>query len=348
MTSKLGHLAASLSRRRQGRSYNIRLVNGGRRPSRVAEIRDAISLSFVPFGFAIAFGVLLLPRRVVPEAVPVPIADLGAIARTAAADHELAESARREPLAGAVRALGSAIRRFHTLEAADEADPRDLADARREVDTQLASALESGDRALLQLRAVQLEGFLDEVRRFESTGVESPELAALAGAFLRSMRAEGWCRGHTLLASPAALRGMYKEMWNRFLALDVRPPFEPSLDERRAVFALYLSEPHPSPKMRETIAASRRGARDAEACKAVAASERRAIERWRLDHIARLAAFDPSYPADYARGVASYRAGDYVAAAEAFRAWLNAHPDGPFSLRAEGYLRAAAGAARLD
>jgi hypothetical protein len=80
----------------------------------------------------------------------------------------------------------------------------------------------------------------------------------------------------------------------------------------------------------------------------VAASERRAIERWRLDRISRLAAFDPSYPADYARGVASYRAGDYVAAAEAFRSWLNDHPDGPFSLRAAGYLRAAAGAARLD
>jgi hypothetical protein len=323
-------------------------VDGGRRRSRVANLCDAISLSLVPLSFAIAFGVLLLPRRVVPDSVPVPIFDLQAIARTAAADHELAESARGQPLTGSVRALGSALRAYHTLEASAEVSPRELADARREVDTQLASALEAGEQALLRLRAVQLEGFLEEIGRFESTGVESPELSALAGAFVRSMRAEGWCRGHTLDASRAALRGMYKEMWNGFLALDSRPAFEPSLDERRAVFVLYLSEPHPSPKMRETIAASRRGARDAEACEAVAASERRAIERWRLDRIARLAAFDPSYPADYARGVANYRAGDYVAAAEAFRAWLNEHPDGPFSLRAAGYLRAAAGAARLD
>jgi hypothetical protein len=322
-------------------------VNAERR-GRAAEIRDAIALSVVPVGFALAFGVLLLPRRIVPESVPVPLTDMRAIARAAAADHELAEAARREPLPGPVRALGSAVRAFHTLEASDEDNLRALGDARREVDVQLADALRAGDEPLLRLRAVELEGFLEEVRRFESTGAETAELAALSGAFVRTMRNEGWCTGHTLAAGPAALRGMYKEMWNGFLGLDARPAFALSLDERRAVFALYLSMPHPSPRMRETIEASRRGARDADECKAVDAAERRAIERWRLDRIDRLAAFDPSYPAAYARGVATYRAGDYVAAAEAFRVWLHEHPDGPLSLRAEGYLRAAAAAARLD
>jgi hypothetical protein len=271
-----------------------------------------------------------------------------AIARTAAADHELAEAARRDPLPGSVRALGSAMRSFHTLEASGDASLRELGDARREVDVQLADALQAGEEPLRRLRAVELESFLDEVRRFEATGVENAELAALSGAFVRTMRTEGWCTGHTLAAGPAALRGMYKEMWNAFLGLDARPAFAVSLDERRAVFALYLSLPHPSPKMRETLAASRRGARDADECKAVDATERRAIERWRLDKIDRLAAFDPGYPAAYARGVATYRAGDYVASAEAFRVWLHDHPDGPLALRAEGYLRAAAAAARLD
>jgi TolA-binding protein len=98
--------------------------------------------------------------------------------------------------------------------------------------------------------------------------------------------------------------------------------------------------------MREAILAARRGARDPSACLALDEAERASTEAWRLDHIGRLAAIDPAYPADYARGVVSFRRGDFGASAKAFEAWLQAHPGGPMSLRAQNFLRAAAAADR--
>ena len=294
-----------------------------------------------------------------------PIADPAAMARAARADHELADMARREPLPGAVRALGSAIRDFHTLEAAS-AEARELGQARRAVDVALVDALALGSDALLRLRAIQLEGFLDEVRRFTATGEESAELRALAGGFVRSITSEGWCEGHTLAPDVPVLRVMFKQMWNAFLALDraddgpapapapapLAPlpprPFALTIDEERTLYAFYLSHAHPSRATRDAIASAWKTAPDARACQALRATEHAATESWRLDHIARIAALDPTYPADYARGVARFRRGEYRASADAFRRWIGDHPEGPLALRAQNYLRAAADADRLE
>jgi len=196
-------------------------------------------------------------------------------------------------------------------------------------------------RALLALRAVQLEGFLAEIRRFEATGTESDELGALAGGFVRSMKLAGWCEGHTLVPREPALRTLFKEMWNAFLGVGGRPGFAPTLDEQRAAYALYLGSPHPSPTMRGAIESARRGARDANACEGVREAERNATEQWRIERIRRLATLDPTYPSAYAQGIASYRRADYRGASLAFRTWLEAHPEGPLALRARSFLRAA-------
>jgi hypothetical protein len=317
------------------------------------ELRDAAWMSLVPLGIALVLGLLLAPRRASPEGVPVPIADPAAMARTARSDHELAERARREPLPGAVRQLGSAIRDFHTLEATS-ADARDLEPARRAVNAALVDALAIGSDLLVRLRAIQTEGFLGEVRRFAATGEESAELRALAGGFVRSITSEGWCEGHTLVPDEPVLRVMYKQMWNAFLGLDravdapSARPFALTIDEDRTLYAFYLSHAHPSRAARDTIASARRTASDARACRALRATENAATESWRLDHIARIAALDPSYPADYARGVARFRRGEYRASADAFRKWIGDHPEGPLALRAQSYLRAAAEADRLE
>jgi hypothetical protein len=315
--------------------------------SRRHEARDSARLALVPLGVALVLGALLLPRRAAPESVPLPIADRGALARVVAADTDLAERARREPLPGEVRALGSAVRAFHTREAAD-ADSQQLFDARRAVDAALVDVLRGGIEPLVALRAVQLEGFLGEVQKFEATGRRSPELDALAGAFVRSLTIEGWCEGHTLAPDATVLRVMFKHMWDAFLGLDARAELRPTLDEERALYAFYLSHPHPSKTMREAIAAARRGAHDQRSCVALDEAERAATEAWRLEHIARLASLDPAYPADYARGVASFRRGDFGTSAAAFGAWLQAHPDGPLALRAQNFLRAAAAADRVE
>jgi hypothetical protein len=311
-------------------------------PSRQSELRAAMRLALVPIGVALTLGLLLLPRRGEADSVPVPIPDRVALARAEAVDHDLAERTRREPLAGNVRALGSAIREFHRLEVGG--DLNRLGEARRAVDVALVDALSTGEDAMLRLRAVQVEQFVVEVRAFESSGVESPELIALAGAFVRSMKSEGWCEGHELAARAPALRAMFKQMWNGFLGLDGptgRRAFALSLDEVRALYAFYLSHPHPATGARAAIDAARRGAHDARACETVDEAEVAAVEAWRLERIGRLASLDPDYPAAYAAGVANLRRHKYAPAADALRTWIEGHPEGPLSLRARSFLRTA-------
>ncbi|MGH7296514.1 MAG: hypothetical protein ACRELB_16370 [Polyangiaceae bacterium] len=315
--------------------------------NRRREGRDALWLALVPLGVALVLGVLLLPRRAIPESVPLPVADPRALARIESADHERAVRARQHSLDGSVRALGSAIRDFHALEARD-AEGRELYAARRVVDAALVDALKEGPEPLLGLRAVQLEGFLAEMHRFEATGAQSDELEALAGAFVRSLTIEGWCEGHSVAPDDEALRAMFKQMWTSFLGREGDPAFALALDEQRELYAFYLSHAHAPKSMRDALDAARRGAHDAKACTAIAEAERSAEEAWRLERIGRIAALDPSYPAEYARGVASYRRGDFGASARSFRAWLGAHPEGPLSLRAQNYLRTASDAERVE
>jgi len=322
-------------------------VRADDRPSRRRELRHEARLAIVPIAVAVVLGLLLLPHRASPEAVPLPIADAHELAREAEADRDLADQARREPLPGAVRALGSAIRDFHAVEAR-EGEAWELGMARRAVDTVLPEAIAAGDDALLHLRGAQLEGFLIEIHRFETTGAESLELAGLAGGFIRTMRAEGWCDGHRLAAGDAALRAMFKQMWNAFIGFEERKGFGAPLDQQRALYAVYLLRPHPPQAVRGRLAAARRGARDAQACQNVADAERAATDAWRLERISRLSAIDPMYPAAYARGVVSFRRGDYAGAIAAFRAWLSEHPEGPLALRAQSYLRGAVDADRVE
>jgi len=315
--------------------------------SRLQELRRALVLSLVPIGVAVVFGSLLLPRAALPDAVPLPIADPRALARTRASDMDLAESTRTSPLAPNVRALGSALRVFHTTEAG-AADPDGLAQARHAVEDAMRDAWPAGDAELLRLRAVELEIFLAEVDRFESSGVESRELDAVAGNFVRSMRDEHWIEGHSVLPKRDALRAMYKQMWNAFLGLDGRKPFDLSLDEVRALYAFYLLHPHPSAAAREAIASARRVPAAASRALALDDAERAAIEAWRLDKIGHLSVLDPLYPADFARGAANLRRGDSQAAAKSLRDWLHVHPEGPLALRAQNYLRLALNTRDVD
>lgn len=315
--------------------------------NRRREARDALWLALVPLGVALVLGVLLFPRRASPESVPLPVVDQGALARVVAADHARAEHARHEPLPPDVRALGSALREFHTIEAKD-VQGKPLYDARRAIDQALLAALPKGTDAILELRSVELEGFLVELHHFEDTGEQTDELKALAGAFVRSLTIEGWCVGHDVAPDDDTLRPMFKQMWSALVGQEGNPAFALALDEQRALYAFYLSHPHPSKATRDALESARRGARDDRACLAIQEAERAATESWRLDRIARLAALDPAYPADYARGVASYRRGDFGASAKAFRAWLDAHPDGPLTLRAQNFLRAASAATSVE
>lgn len=307
-------------------------------------------LGFVPVGVALIFGVLCMPRVVPPEDLPVPLADARELGRVRDADHRMATDAA--PLPDDVRALGSAIRTFNDQQARQEVDPGvtplTMNEARGAIDRALVQlAGHDVDGPLLALRATQLEGFLKEVRAFEKSGVQSPELAALGGPFVQRMHDVGWCVEHTCSFDDDALRVMFKTTWNGVARLE-RAPFTLTRDEERALYAFYLRHPHAPEATRQRIDGARAGAKTPRACAALEEAERLAAEQWRLEKVRRIGQIDPDYPTAYAAGIALFRHKDFQQAAESFRDWIDAHPDGPWTLRARNYLRASLAGTGLE
>jgi hypothetical protein len=98
-----------------------------------------------------------------------------------------------------------------------------------------------------------------------------------------------------------------------------QPPFELSLDESRALYALFFSHPlTPDP--------------DGE--------HERSTWQWVARRVEEFSAIDKSYPADLARGMVLLRLDDPAGAELSLRRHLAEHPDGPYTLRARNHLSA--------
>ncbi len=288
-------------------------------------------------------ALLAVPRPVPPTDVPEPMIEPRELDGVARADEALADAAERERLDTDVRAIGSAFIAYNLAEVAGDADA--VALSRRDVAEAVRRALPQGDEAIARLRAHHLRSFQRELRRWESTGLESEALRELGGRFLEGAAADRWIQGHRLLADEAVRGALFKKRWNDLALL--HGTFELTAVEQRALLRFLLLHPH-----REAAPPRRtpriRGQRQTEAETREAAEQRASYqaEEYRLDKIEAIAALDPDYPADLARGVVLYRLRRYPGAVEAFRQHLDAHPDGPYAMRAQNYLAAALNAAR--
>lgn len=261
-------------------------------------------------------ALLAVPRSVPPTEVPVPFADPRRLGEVAAADDARARAAQDPPLDVDVRALGSLVRAFGRADATDDQDA--LASVRVQIGPAAAAARAQGEEALLGLRAFQLRAFVRAVRTWEATGEERQDLVELGGPFTRMVRKNGWCEGSptcVLRMDEAALRASFKRRWNEVTGLS-GGRLELSLEEARALYGFLLEHP-------------------------ITGRSGSAPETFLMRKIDELAAIDPAYPRDLARGVVLYRMGDYRRAAGAFGAHLEVAPDGPFALRAQNHLRAA-------
>ncbi len=268
---------------------------------------------------------LAAPRAVEPEHVPAPLYDHQALNATMRADDERAAAAQKG-LDVDVRALGRELRAYNTAAAADNEE--EYAEARAAVARAAAKAERRGEEELLRLRAYQMRRFVSELRKWQHDGTVSAELKALGGDFLEVLERNAWCRGgRQLILSEAELRVLYKRRWNQLSGLRAGA-FRPTVDEDRVRFGFLLRHPfrsndpaHRNPR-RQPIAARR-------------------LARQRLLMIDRLAARDPSYPAQLARGIIYYRTGQWALASNAFRRHLDKEGDGIYALRARNYLKAA-------
>ncbi|HEX6765962.1 MAG TPA: tetratricopeptide repeat protein [Polyangiaceae bacterium] len=232
--------------------------------------------------------------------------------RVHAKSAELARQAREAGLSYDVRAAGEAIRRAGAATVEGKGIPDEVLG---EVLMTVRMAREKGsERGLLGLLSLQTELFVQATHAYEKTGKESYDLRELGGDFLTVGKQNGWLDGRTIVLDDDERAALFRVRWTELTGLRKEALFAPTLDEYRAYYALHL---------RGT------GGRDRERSER-AFSIVRALEKR-----------DPSYPASFAWGVLCYRAGRFDEAADAFRAHLAAHPDGPWTLRARNHVLAA-------
>ncbi len=188
----------------------------------------------------------------------------------------------------------------------------------------------------MELRALQLEAFLDEVHRFGATGEQSEELAAaLMGAFVRSMTPRGLARRATTSWPTTRRCAPCSSTCGTASSAPRRSAWSSPSRARRPgagrFYAFYLGHPHPSRSMRDAIEAARRGRRATRrTAEALKQAERAAVEEsWRLER-------DRAPPRDRSelpRRLCARRRhlrswGLHRGRRRRFRAWLMNHPEG--------------------
>lgn len=272
--------------------------------------------------------VIGLPRAAVPEHTPAPAIDQAALSAVMRADDARALSANEDQLDVDVRAVGREMRAFNEVVARGRRN--ELAEARVRLIRAVKNAVGVDEQGLATLRAYQLARFLVELRAWQETGTVSDELVALSGDFVTSMSVHRWCtEGRELVMDERTLRVLYKKRWTDLAGLR-GPLFDLTLDEDRVRYDFLLRYPFVPTIGGQTVS-----------LEAGSAMDRSRRGEARLKILERLAQRDPSYPASLARGVILFRMNRYAVAADAFRVHLEEHPDGPHTLHARNYLKAA-------
>jgi hypothetical protein len=290
---------------------------------------------------------LVVPWAAEPEVIPEPRFDHAAVARAAARDRELAKKAAGHTLDTEVRALGDAIRAYGRVDFDEDADR--IREARTAVARATARAVAIDFAGTVELRAFETEAFLASLGRFARTGVIDDDLLELGGGYVRSLRHNQLGAGHDAASDDARLRALlrarrddvetearvaFKRRWNDLTGVGGQPGqpnvFDPGKDELLAVYALELRRP---PALGVDVDA-----------KDVASEALRGhnAASFRRKRIAAIVEIDPAYPRELALGVVNYQAGDFREAMRDFTVWLERHPDGPWTLRAQNYALAAA------
>jgi len=271
--------------------------------------------------------VLAAPRAAEPLDWPQPDVDGDTLTKVMSRDDDLAREATRQELDVDVRALGRELRFYNGAAAlAEEGEPFALA---RQRVAEAAQKVASDADGLERLRAYQLVRFLEELRAWQKTGTFSDELRALSGDFVEALSRNRWCWPGTrdLLLDERALRVLFKKRWNAIVGANGEA-LALTADEERVRLGFLVVHPFIN---NDPLG---RGVTDPTAVERLVAPQR-------MKTIEKLAELDPSYPVELARGMTLYRTGQFQPAADAFRRHLEQAPDGPHTLRARNYLKAA-------
>jgi hypothetical protein len=297
-------------------------------------------LAVIPVTVAAVFASLMVPHAVPPDEVPLPTVDARALAATVEADDDRVRRLDPHPLPAEIRAVGSALRAFNVAEA-HGAEPSDMSRARTDLDNAFHLALSVARVSdLVDLRALEMQQFMAEVRRYERHGEISAELTELGGTFIQRMVRVGWCVEHRVLMDDAVRRVAFKLTWNKLLLVDNNPSFAVTLDEMRVLYGFYFKHAHPFEGQRPLLDAIRASAHDPASIRHANDTYENATAAWLMPKVDELARVDPTYPEPLARAAIQYLRHDYAAAGTLYERWQEAHPNGPWSLRVQNHLRA--------
>jgi hypothetical protein len=270
---------------------------------------------------AAAPSLLAIPHATISREIPLPTIDRAEQRRVAQRDRELARDAT---LPYETRAIGDALRRYGVLRARGEQT------AAQWILNDMQTAVRAAQRdhqlqPLLRLRAVQAQLFVSATDRLRvaSPPDSDPDVFELGGEFVKEARAAGWLGPLGLRATAEELRTWFVIRWNQLTQLTQEPLFAASLDDWRCYYAFLLRDDHRPPDVPWGDVLS-----------------------YRARVISALAQKDPDYPFDLAQGLLSCQAGDYTTCSDLLLRHLRRSPNGPWSLRAQATLKAAAAALR--
>jgi hypothetical protein len=225
-----------------------------------------------------------------------------------------ATAAKHAPLPFEIRAVGERFRQIGRSVRAGNALTLDVQSRYRE---QVTNALKTNaSELLLRLRAIQTELFVLALSAYEHEGLENDDLKDLGGDVLEIAKERHLIKAVSpkrhrpirVLLDDDERRAIFLLRWTDLAGLSDTPDF------RLAPSWILLAS-----QMRLRAPVSKLGA-----------AELKVIER--------VATVDPDYPSAVAKGIVFAKLGDYAAAAESFRQYVELHPDAPYTNRAKNHL----------
>jgi hypothetical protein len=270
--------------------------------------------------FLVVTGCLVvLPRPTHPGILPLPEVDQNAANKVEQQDRVRALRARDGHLSKDVRAVGELFRRAGLM----------MFD-QHFVDDQLILSLRANAQTLnrtghaeelLDLRGLQAELFVDEIRRWEhqlsqtaSSASPSPDLQELGGSFAK-IAPDAWiAEDGRLVLSTSELKLLFRAHWAEMTGLLKTPPFALSLNELRHYFRTLLLYPATNDRSAGGQALHRLASAQA------------------------LSRLDPDYPTALAIGIFELQRGRPSVAAQSFESFIKSSPNGPWSNIARSHL----------
>jgi len=265
---------------------------------------------------------IVVPRSAIPESLPAPHMTADEIASTRAKNLKTAERATAQDLPRMTQLVGARIRALGRAEWDKDAKASER--VRSDIREASLVAMNQDPESLILLRAYQAQRFVRAYCDYLRSGEGSIDLIELGGTITSEMAEVGWL--NVLAEAPhdtdLILSALFKKRFTKLVAPQ-HPALEPDTVEERALIAYRMQHP---PKRAGTETQSELDAVNGD---------------FLLKQIHALSQIDPTYPAQYARGIVFFKMGRFEDAAISFDAYLLQVQNGPYRLRTINHLKAA-------